>query len=1258
MRAQSRKALAQRIDERLNGARLGKRPGNRIGSDDVSSASERKDLHRPNHACVRLASISGRVGLALRSGVDSLRQHFMATAKPTALAVGSVLAGRYQVRRELGRGGMGYVYLCRDLALDERVALKLMPRGQEGGEGSAEDTKARRKARQDDAWFFYEEARALAGLSHPTIVRARDYGVLEDGAPYIVMDVAAGRSLHEWIYRAKTEGAIPWTVIWSTIEQVLAGLGHAHARGVIHGDLKPSNILLDRSQGDERCRAYLLDLGLAWLTRDLVDHRLDGTREVAPTVRYGAGTPGWMAPEQIRMATPHVGPATDLYPLGCLIHTLLTGEEPFDGTNEELLEKHKSAPPPSLPLPAGVPAGVEGFVHRLMEKWPWNRFDFAADARSAWLEFRPTGAVVTMPPSTASARGEPSWAGQSLISDIGSTSDGVGEDARVPTVSTPGLLGIRPSPMVARGEERRELIDLAREIAESPEPLHRFVLLSGTAGVGKSRIAEWLCQEVHELALMRPLRARYRKIAAPLDGVVGSLVQHYRLEKAKRATVEKVLMNLWRVPSTDDEELTWVSGAAAWLCRVKEDGDVLGPTKKRFVLDRPELKWLVIRRTIEKTSAGRPLLFWLDDLHRAPADTFARLARIKRDLKHVPIFFLATMRNEDVANDPTARARIELLVEEFGGRRMEVEPLELRETEALLRDTLPLGQAALAVAAKRAKGNPLFALQLLHSWAMSGVLTQRSDGTYDASEEALSGTAETTAELWEERLGALPPELRPAAFAAAALGGDIRRDVLRALLTDLGLDANRAMSAMKRAQLLLMSGADQLHWPHALLQEYLLQQLFEQPDARRVFLLASSALSLHPAASSGRIVRHRVTNLERAGELEDAATLLHGYVAGSWSQARDPSATLRDLSLLDDKLTGVHLAHHLRWRAEACRHSGALEDARRDAEIARRTFRDYGDFVNEAQATRLLGHITSDLGASAHGRRLVTRAHALFKKHDHLAGQAQCEVLLGEIDYLLGEHASALEVLSKAAAKFQQVGDVLGRSQCLILQGFIEQSGGTPARAREVLLMARSELERIGYRLGVAQCDLALAHADHREGHFTLCHERATSTLKAFRLIENPRGEAGCERLLAMNALDGGHPNTAEVHSRAAGTLYAKLNDPWGRVESYLLLAQVALYRNDPAAARDALIRCEATALDEAEPKQHRHLTLAWLAAREERWLDVVREVDAARRSFRDATQSGDHTPQLLRHFDSLEWPDAAGARVKQWLRAVASTPS
>ena len=377
-------------------------------------------------------------------------------------------------------------------------------------------------------------------------------------------------------------------------------------------------------------------------------------------------------------------------------------------------------------MPADVPPEVVPFVKRLMAKWPWNRFDYAADARREWQRFRPAGSYPSlMPPPIASV---PSQSSGNLVSDVNTMPEETASDVGVTAVATPGLLGVRPSPMVARQSERKELLQLARDVLTDEKHPHQIVLLTGPAGVGKSRVAEWLCQEVHEQGLMLPLRARYRKIAAPLDGVVGALVQHYRVEKVKRTTIEKVLMNLWGVDASDDEGLTWVAGASAWLCRQKQDEDTLGPTKKRFRLDRPELRWLVIRKTLEMTSRNRPILLWLDDLHHAPADTFQRLARLKRDLKHVRLYLVATMRDEDVANDPTARARIELLVEEYNGKTMALETLDASETEQLLRETLPLTDGALSVASTRAKGNPLFALQLLHSWAMRGDLRQQQDG--------------------------------------------------------------------------------------------------------------------------------------------------------------------------------------------------------------------------------------------------------------------------------------------------------------------------------------------------------------------------------------------------------------------------------------------------------------------------------------------------------------------------------------------------
>lgn len=1141
-----------------------------------------------------------------------------------------ILAGRYQVRREIGRGGMGIVYLCRDLVDDERVALKVLMRP-----GA--------KMRPEDAWWFQEEARALAGLSHPAIVRARDFGCLEDGAPYLAMDAVPGRSLHEWIYLAHTDGLLPWPIVWTTVDQVLAALAHAHGRGVIHGDLKPSNVLLDIApEADEEPKVHVLDLGLAWLMQDRIDHRLDGSPGAEPTVRWGAGTPGWMAPEQIRFAAPHIGPATDLYALGCILFALLSDREPYDGTNEELLQRHKSAPIPECALPPGVPVEVRTFVTRLLAKRPWHRYEFAADARRAWRKFAPATGSARSIPKPLPSRG-PLSSGIAL---------GSSPDSYVPADPHPtstGLLGLRPSPFVARAMERTHLLDIVADIGEHGG--HRLIFLTGEAGVGKSRLAEWLCEEVHERGLMVPLRAKYRKIAAPLDGMVGAITAHYGLERAERDVIERVLMNLWEVPSADEEENIWVAATAEWIRPASIAGNSVGPTGKRFALDRPELRWLIIRRVLERIGRHRPILVWLDDLHHAQPTTIDGLLGLHHDAPHLALMFIATARTEAVEADPFAGALIQKVMTGFKGERMDLAPLNPVQTHALLREALPLDDATVIEAAARSKGNPLFALQLIHAWAMGGHLELRG-GRYSVPKQWLEVRAATTGELWEERLSALPADLRRGAMAAAALGGDIRHDVLRAELTTLGIDPNAAILYMKRAQILMASG-DRLRWPHALLQEHLLAQIFLQRDAQEIFRAAANALALHPTATSRRIVRHRVVNLVRAGATAEAAALLHSNTSYLWRRSRDSSATLRDLSLLDGKLTGAAAAEHTRWRAEALRHQGKIEEARREAEEARRVFEDLEDRPSVAQCLRLLGHIASDLGAPAHGRRLVTRARAIFEELGNDHGRAECEVVIGEIDYLLGDHTDARQLLSAASERFLKAGDWLGRAQCLLLQGWVEQSGTSPAFGRELLRAARADFDAIGYRLGIAQCDVTLAHADHREGHLEAARKAALLARQSLRDLANPRGEAACERLLSMVALDAGQAPVAEAHATAAAAIYGRLADPWGEVETRLLFAQIALDRCDADSARDHLIVCEALALSEAEPKQHRHLTLAWLAYHEGRFQDAAREIDAARAAFKDPARTGDHTPQLLTRFIRMGWPKPASTRISAWRRAI-----
>jgi len=134
----------------------------------------------------------------------------------------------------------------------------------------------------------------------------------------------------------------------------------------VHLDLKPTNLMLDFNGSSSVPNAYILDLGLASLVRETVDSRLDRQKGAPRLVRAGAGTPGWMAPEQIRRAAPHYGPATDLYALGSILYHLLSGREPFSGTIEEILEGHKNQPLPDFIPPANAPADTKAFVRTLM----------------------------------------------------------------------------------------------------------------------------------------------------------------------------------------------------------------------------------------------------------------------------------------------------------------------------------------------------------------------------------------------------------------------------------------------------------------------------------------------------------------------------------------------------------------------------------------------------------------------------------------------------------------------------------------------------------------------------------------------------------------------------------------------------------------------------------------------------------------------------------------------------------------------------
>lgn len=253
--------------------------------------------------------------------------------------------GRYEIRRELGRGVMGVVYEAWDTILGRTIALKTI-------KPAADSTEQR------EAWErrFLIEARAAARLSHPAIVVVYDVGRDPDtDVLYIALEYLEGQSLAQ---KSVPGRPLPWRAALRIVGQVADGLHHAHTQGVIHRDVKPANVMILPS-GD----AKILDFGVARLDEGALTNPGDL-----------CGTPLYMSPEQ---ASGHTLDArSDIFSLGAVAWTLLTGQSPFDAPTVSailLRVMHKAPPPPSEIVP-GIPKDVDEILARALAKMPEDRY--------------------------------------------------------------------------------------------------------------------------------------------------------------------------------------------------------------------------------------------------------------------------------------------------------------------------------------------------------------------------------------------------------------------------------------------------------------------------------------------------------------------------------------------------------------------------------------------------------------------------------------------------------------------------------------------------------------------------------------------------------------------------------------------------------------------------------------------------------------------------------------------------------------------
>lgn len=719
--------------------------------------------------------------------------------------------GPFELGECIGKGGMGEVFRAVHTTTGMPVAVKVIL-----GQPDADSRQA-----------FHREIQSHAGLTHPGVVYLFDYGIIEEDSlvngaggfavhsPYVVMELADYGTISDQMPLRDFKD------VRRILSQVLEALAFSHARGVIHKDLKPDNLLDFEASHTER-QVKIADFGLAHAFHSVLEQTEQELGQVS-------GTPLYMTPEQIHGHWRTYGPWTDLYSLGCIVWHLVCGEPAFTGNSFYALAiQHCSRERPSLEPQFWVPTGLDAWVSRAMALDPRDRFQSAADALwaldelcvEAPEEYDETTADVQVPEALAKTQPlskEKKGDEETLVfaKTLQMDTGGRSEDKRemlTPEITRPpfpsswrtsrtkqlptqllgtglGLFGLRDIPFVDRDRERDTIWEALHDVVENKEL--RVVFVAGESGAGKSRLVQWMSTRAQESGAAEVLYALHSRGAeGRTEGFPGLVQRQFHTWNLPRSEVYEFLLE--RLPALDDDDSFREVDARALTELVHPTDDnataVDGP---RYQFSNARQKQALMVRLLSRFTRRRTPILWLDDLHYAP-EFLGFLQYIVNLPDHrPPALILATLRSDVLSEKPETSSVVEKLVENERCLRIDLDSVEPKDHRELVDLLLPLDPQLATTLAKRTEGNPLFAHQLLSSWITENNL-ERGDTGFQVARGETPALPDDIHQLWRERIrrlvasypAALKEVVEPAIEIAAALGREVNDGEWRAACSD------------------------------------------------------------------------------------------------------------------------------------------------------------------------------------------------------------------------------------------------------------------------------------------------------------------------------------------------------------------------------------------------------------------------------------------------------------------------------------------